>query len=499
MESKKPMRVVFSSSEMVPFSKTGGLADVAGSLPQALGELGDEIYVITPRYKTTDRKRLGIRSTQKKIRIPVGDRIEEAEILSCSSANRVTVFLIEKPEYFNRDGLYQSPNGDFPDNAERFIFFSRSVLEICREFDLTPDVFHCHDWQTGLIPVYLKTVYANDPRFQNVASVFTLHNLGYQGIFSQTEYPLTGLPWDLFTPEGIEFYGQLNFLKAGLVYSDFITTVSRTYSREIQSKEQGFGLEGVLTARKNRLIGILNGIDDQAWNPEKDSYLAARFGPNRMKGKKRCKVDLLKQFGLSPKDGTPVIGIISRLVDQKGFDLIAEILDSLLRLDLQLVVLGIGNKNYEEMFVWASKAYPDRIGVRTKFDNPLAHKIEAGSDMFLMPSRYEPCGLNQMYSLRYGTVPIVRATGGLNDTVTEFSPTKGKGNGFKFKPYSSQNLFKTVKKAIKLYKRTTDWDRLVQNGIKEDFSWKQSALAYSNLYRKAVAQRNKKTMRVENR
>jgi starch synthase len=323
--------------------------------------------------------------------------------------------------------------------------------------------------------------------------VFTVHNLGYQGNFHHTEYLLTGLPWDLYTPAGLEFYGNFNCLKGGLVFSDWITTVSPTYSREIRSSEQGFGLDGVLAERKERVTGILNGIDDQEWNPETDPHLSVRFGPGRMTGKARCKADLQKQFGLPRKKDAPLIGIISRLVDQKGFDLIGEILDPLMKMDLQMTVLGTGTRNHEEMLIRAARTYPDRIGVRIGFDNSLAHKIEGGADLFLMPSRYDPCGLNQMYSLRYGTIPVVRATGGLNDTIKEFNPAWGTGNGFKFKSYSPRGLLIAVKRAVHIYGQKKDWDRLVQNGMREDFSWGRSARAYSRLYRKASALRARET------
>ncbi|OGW06670.1 MAG: starch synthase [Nitrospinae bacterium RIFCSPLOWO2_12_39_16] len=495
------MKILFASPEMVPFAKTGGLADVSGALPKAIEKLGEDVTVIMPKYQAVDEKKNTLEDTGKKISVPISNRIKEAKIYKGyinsqqsavgSRQSKIPIYFIDKKEYYDRPYLYGTPQGDYPDNAERFIFFSRAILETCKTIGLKPDVIHCNDWQTGMVPVYLKTIYKDDPYLKDTATLFTVHNLGYQGLFWHLDMHLTNLGWDIFNPEGIEFYGKMNILKGGLVYSDIITTVSRTYSHEIQTKEYGCGLDGVLRKRKDDLYGVLNGIDYEEWNPATDKYIAAKYLKENLSGKWECKKDLLKIYGLKPSKEIPVLSVISRLADQKGFNLVAEIVNELMELDIQFVLLGTGEEKYHKLFEEIGKKYPSKAGIKIGFDNALAHKIEAGADMFLMPSRYEPCGLNQLYSLKYGTIPIVRATGGLNDTVENYNPVTKNGNGFKFAEYSSTALFSAIKTAIDFHKNKTQWNRIMMNAMGEDFSWSHSAREYVELYRKVINKRTK--------
>ena len=346
-----------------------------------------------------------------------------------------------------------------------------------------PQIFHCHDWQSALIPVLLRTQYLEDPAFRDVATVFTIHNMGYQGLFPPDTLPLLTLPWDLFTISKMEFFGNVNFLKGALVFSDFITTVSKKYSQEIQTTEFGFGLEGVLRTRSSTVTGILNGVDYDEWSPETDKFIVSRYSPQALAGKQKCKQDLLATFGITKADSSlPVIGIVSRFAAQKGFDLITQIMERLAREEMIIVALGSGDKTYEEMFLRLSKQFPQKIAVKIAYDNAVAHKIEAGSDMFLMPSRYEPCGLNQIYSLKYGTVPIVRATGGLDDTIEHWDPRTNRGTGFKFTDYNGEALLLTIKEALKAFRDQSSWQQLMRNGMNKDFSWNASAKEYVRVY-----------------
>ncbi|HET8823656.1 MAG TPA: glycogen synthase, partial [Terriglobales bacterium] len=346
-----------------------------------------------------------------------------------------------------------------------------------------PHIFHCHDWPSALVPVLLRTVYAQDPAFREVSTLLTVHNIGYQGLFPPEILPLLMLPWDLFTISRLEFFGQVNFLKGALVMADAVSTVSRKYAQEIQTSEYGFGLEGVLRTRSSNVAGILNGVDYNVWSPETDTCIAANFSPQDLSGKKKCKQDLLAQFGIANTETElPVIGIVSRFAEQKGFDLISQVVDRLAREEMILTVLGSGDVPYEEMFRRLQRHYPHKIAVKIAYDNKLAHKIEAGADMFLMPSHYEPCGLNQIYSLKYGTVPIVRATGGLDDTIEPWDPRTGKGTGFKFVEYTGEALLATIKRALEDFRDRTSWQQLMRNGMAKDFSWATSAREYSKLY-----------------
>ena len=481
------MNIVFAASECVPFAKTGGLADVVGALPQALAQLGHSVSVYLPKYKQTrlpDAKVL-----LPSVTIPFDDQYRFCSVLDGGKRSGVQFYFIDYSPFFDRDALYGTPAGDYPDNAERFALYCRAVLEASKVLGV-PDIFHCHDWQSALVPVLLRTSYADDPVFRGTHTVFTIHNIGYQGLFPPDTLPLLMLPWDLFAIDKMEFWGKANFLKGALVFSDHITTVSRKYAQEIQTSEYGFGLEGVLRARAGSLTGIVNGVDYSEWSPEKDRYIVRQYSAENLEGKKECKYDLLRQFGLekAPID-LPVVGIVSRFAAQKGFDLIADIANDLARLPLIIATLGSGDKEYQDLLLKLHRQYPEKFAVRVAYDNALAHKIEAGADMFLMPSRYEPSGLNQMYSLRYGTVPIVRATGGLDDTIEPWDATLVKGTGFKFSAYSGVALLNCIHEALRSFKDQQGWLKLMLNGMKKDFSWTASAREYVKIYEKLVPPR----------
>jgi starch synthase len=476
------MHIAFVASEGVPFSKTGGLADVVGALPRALAALGHQVSVYLPRYRQT--KLTEPVTVVRSITIPFDDKYRFASVVTGGIQGGVRFYFVEYPPYFDRDALYGTPAGDYPDNAERYALFSRAVIEASKILGV-PHVFHCHDWQSALVPILLRTVYAEDPALRETATVFTIHNMGYQGLFPPETLPLLMLPWDLFTMSKMEFFGQVNFLKGALTYSDYVTTVSRKYSQEIQTAEYGFGLEGVLHDRASTVSGILNGVDYEEWSPQTDKFAAAKFSPQDLAGKAKCKQDLLATFGMPAADAKlPVIGIVSRFAAQKGFDLISQIADRLAREQMIMVALGAGDKPYEEMFLRLHKQFPNKIAVKVAYDNAIAHKIEAGADMFLMPSRYEPCGLNQIYSLKYGTVPIVRATGGLDDTIEPWDARTGKGTGFKFTEYIGESLLLTIKQALQGYSDQTSWQVLMRNGMNKDFSWNASAREYGKIYEK---------------
>lgn len=475
------MHILFAASEGVPYSKTGGLADVVGSLPPELARLGHHLTVYLPRYKQTKLAH-DAKTVISSLTIPFDDKYRFCSVIDGGSHAGVRFYFIEYPPFFDREGLYGTSLGDYRDNAERFALFSRAVLEASKIIGV-PDIFHCHDWQTALIPILLKSVYEEDPAFQKVASVFTIHNVGYQGVFPADTLPLLMLPWDLFTINKLEFYGKANFLKGAIVFADFVTTVSRRYAQEIQSAEYGFGLEGVLKARANTVAGILNGVDYSDWDPATDKRIAANYSIDDPSGKAICKQDLLKEFGMVKADPElPIIGIVSRFASQKGFDLISQAADRLASEEMIFTVLGTGDKDYEDLLRSLARMFPQKIAVKIAYDNNLAHKVEAGADMFLMPSHYEPCGLNQIYSMKYGTVPIVRATGGLDDTVEPWDSKTGKGTGFKFTEYSSEAMLNAIHAAIHAYKDKNGWQKLMRNGMARDFSWIHSAREYVKVY-----------------
>ena len=492
LETKR-LKILIASPEVVPFAKTGGLADVCGALPKALAKLGHQVKVILPKYRMVDEKKIKLSKVKADVAvIPIGDKSVKLTVRSYNLIPpKIEYLFVVNDEYYDREELYKdrSTGFDYEDNHERFILFARGSLEILKAIGWQPDIIHANDWQSALIPAYLKTLYAGDPFFKQTQTVFSIHNLAYQGNFPKETFQKIGVSKDLFYPTSpFEFWGNLNFMKAGICYADLINTVSETYAVEIQSSSEfGHGLEGVLRTRNKDLYGIINGIDYEVWSPEKDKLISYNYSPEDLSGKKKNKELLLKLCNLpsSAKD-VPLVGIISRLADQKGFDLLAQITDELLTLDLQMVILGTGDEKYHKLFKEMMTKYPDKISVNLRFDNPLAHLIEAGSDMFLMPSRYEPCGLNQLYSLRYGTVPIVRKTGGLADTIENYEPQTEQGTGFMFKNYDASELLDTIKLALKAYEDKNAWIKLMKNGMKKDFSWEASAKIYVEIYQKAI-------------
>ena len=481
------MHVLFAASECVPFSKSGGLADVVGALPRAIAALGHQTTVYLPLYRRTQLKEP--RTVIASITVPFDDRYRFCAVLDGGKQHGVQYYFIDYPPFYDRDALYGTPLGDYRDNAERFALYCRAVLEAAKVLGV-PDVFHCHDWQSALIPVLLRTLYDEDPALQGIPAVFTIHNIGYQGVFSPDTLPLLMLPWDLFTISKLEFFGKVNFLKGALVYSDFITTVSRKYAQEIQTVEYGFGLEGVLRSRASSVAGILNGVDYDEWNPAVDPILAARYSAQSLEGKQECRRDLLRRFSLDPQSTAPIVGIVSRFATQKGFDLIALAADRLAHEDVTIVVLGSGDKDYEDLFRRLVRQYPGRFAVKVGYDDEMAHRIEAGADMFLMPSRYEPCGLNQIYSLKYGTVPIVRAVGGLDDTIEPYDVRTGKGTGFKFQEYTPEALLTAMQAAFALFGKPREWRKLMLNGMARDFSWAVAAREYLRIYDKVRSSRH---------
>ncbi len=492
METKK-LKILIASPEVVPFAKTGGLADVCGALPKALAKLGHQVKVILPKYRTVDEKKFKLSEVKADVPlIPVGNKNVKIAVRSYNPPSPEAEYLfMVNDEYYDREELYKdrSTGFDYEDNDERFILFARGTLEILKAMGWQPDIIHANDWQSALIGAYLKTLYAGDPFFKQTATVFSIHNLAYQGNFPKRIFDKIGVSKDLFYPTSpFEFWGNVNFMKAGISYADVINTVSETYAVEIQSSSEfGHGLEGVLRTRNADLYGIINGIDYDVWSPEEDKLISYNYSLDDLSGKRKNKELLLKLCNLPPSTrDVPLIGIISRLADQKGFDLLAQIANELLALDLQMVILGTGDERYHRLLKKMSVKYPKKISVNLRFDNPLAHLIEAGSDMFLMPSRYEPCGLNQLYSLKYGTVPIVRKTGGLADTIENYDPQTGQGTGFVFKNYDASELLHTIKLALKVYEDKNAWTKLMRNGMKKDFSWEASAKKYVEMYQKAI-------------
>ena len=482
------MNIVFAASECVPYSKTGGLADVVGALPKALAELGHNVAVYLPKYRQTRLRDAKV--ILRSVTVPFDDQYRFCSVLDGGRHSGVQFYFIDYPPFFDREALYGTPAGDYPDNAERFALYSRAVIEASKILGV-PHIFHCHDWQSALVPVLLRTSYVGDPVFRGTGLVFTIHNIGYQGIFPPDILPLLMLSWDLLAIDKMEFWGKVNFLKGALAFSDYITTVSRKYSQEIQTPEYGFGLDGVLRQRAGVVTGILNGVDYSEWNPATDRSIVRPYSAEQPGGKAECKYDLLRQFGLDGKSSVdlPVIGIVSRFAAQKGFDLIAEIVEDLARLPMIITVLGSGDKEYQDLFMKLSRELPSKFAAKVAYDNGLAHKVEAGADMFLMPSRYEPSGLNQMYSLKYGTVPIVRATGGLDDSIEQWDAKTGKGTGFKFSSYTGTALLATIQEALKAFADKPSWRKLMLNGMNKDFSWTTSAREYVRIYERLVPQR----------
>jgi starch synthase len=468
------MRILMVASETLPFAKTGGLADVLGALPPALARLGHIVDVIIPRYR-------GIAAGEPagSLRVPLGGQVAEAS-MSAVAADGVRTLFVGHAPYFDRDYLYGAGGHDYPDNPERFAFLARAAVEWAATRREPYDVIHAHDWQSGLVPVFET----------RIPTVFTIHNLAYQGVFDASWLLRLGLGWDLMHIDALEFWGRVSYLKGGINFSRMITTVSPRYAAEIQTPEYGAGFDGILRQRASDLVGILNGIDYDQWDPARDPHLPTPFAASNLEGKQQAKRAVLKEYGLpvTPESlERPLAGMVSRLVDQKGFDLIAELAEELPRLDASFVLLGTGDRRYEDLWLGLAARHPARIGARIGFDERMAHLIEGGSDLFLMPSRFEPCGLNQMYSLRYGTVPLVRATGGLHDTVQNFDARTGRGTGFTFDEYSAEALLGTLRWALGIYKDKAAWRTIQSAGMKQDFTWDASARQYERVYERAKA------------
>jgi starch synthase len=489
----KKLKILFVSSEVFPFVKTGGLADVSSALPQMLSELGHEVRIVIPKYGAVDERKFKIHEIVrlKDLQVKIGDKDVIYSLKSCFLPGprvRVQIYFLDNQEYFgSRNGLYSDPNTgkDYPDNDERFILLNRSVMELIIKLGWIPDIIHLNDWQCGLVPAYLKTIYKDQEGFDQFKTLFTIHNITYQGEFNQTSFAKTGLPKELESAsKGILVDGKVNFLKSGLMFSDVINTVSKTYANEITTKSEYSGsLKDTLSKRKDSVYGIINGIDTKVWNPEKDKQIPKNYSLKNIENKVENKRELAERFGFTFDENIPIISLISRLYDSKGFDIIQKGFNDLLKLGCQIILLGTGDKKYHSFFEKMAAKNPQKFACYLGFNDELAHLIEAGSDMFLMPSQYEPCGLNQMYSLVYGTVPIVRETGGLADTVIKYNEKTEEGNGFVFKKYDSDEMIKELKRAIKLFEDKKNWQKIMKTGMKSDFSWVVSAKQYIELYK----------------
>jgi starch synthase len=482
-------KVWYLSSEVSPFAKTGGLGDVTGAFPKALKSNNQEVRVIMPKYKSINERKYVLREVirLKDIPVTINDVTRTINVKSAFLPDsKVQIYFIEIPDFFGRSGLYtDSATGkDFPDNAERFAYFCKGALETLKILSWRPDIIHCNDWQTALVPYYLHTVYKNDEFLRGIKTIFTIHNFSYQGIFKKNTAPQIEVkPSEIEENGAFEHCGQLNLLKGAINYSDWITTVSDTYAKEISTKKEfGYGLEKVLQKKKNRFTGILNGVDYTVWSPATDKLLPYKYSQNDLTGKEQNKQAMLTRVNLSYQENVPVIGMISRLVEQKGYFLLMEAMDQLMMLNFQLIILGTGDKKIEKQIQSYQKKYPDRISLNQAFDEILAHMIEAGSDLFLLPSSYEPCGMNQMYSLKYGTIPIVYSVGGLAETITEYNLEENTGNGFVFEKYTAKELVRTIKRALKIYKKKEQWQELQLKAMQEDFSWERSSQKYLDIY-----------------
>ena len=482
------LSVLMVASEVQPYAKTGGLADVTGALSGALARLGHAVTLVMPRYRAVD----AVGRAERRLSLSMGGRAFEVGLVEVARGPRERVVLVECDELYDREGLYGAGGQDHPDNAVRFGVLARAALDFAAALDTPPSIVHAHDWQAGLVPVLLRTRDTADPAWRRIPSLFTIHNLAYQGLFPAETLGVLDLDPGLFSVDGLEFWNQVSFLKGGINFADAVTTVSAAYAREIRTAEYGEGLDGLLVHRQHVLTGILNGIDTDTWDPLTDPYLPAPFSVADLSGKRLAKQALLTRYGL-PDDATamarPVIGMVSRLVEQKGLALIWEGRDALAEMDASFVILGSGERRYEGMWRDLAAAHPTRIGVRIGFDEELSHLIEGGADIFLMPSRFEPCGLNQMYSMRYGTVPVVRSTGGLEDTVLACDPETDSGTGFIFKEYRTSAMLAAVEAALAIYARPARWRMVQEAGMRQDFSWNASAAAYVQEYRKVISRR----------
>ncbi len=482
------MRILMVTPEATPFAQTGGLGEVMSALPAALAQLGLEVDVLMPKYRGIDTERFALTKTDLQIVVTLNAKNIGATIWQHLDPRGVRYLFLECDDYYDREYLYGTPDGDYPDNSERFVFFARAAIEMALAANISYDIFHSHDWQTALTPVYLRTLYAGEQLIEQSASVMTIHNLGYQGIFWHLDMPLVGVGWEFFTPRHMEFHGKVNFIKSGIVFSDQVNTVSPGYCKEVLTPEFGFGLEGVLLEKQDRFSGILNGVDYTIWNAACDPFIAKTYSQEDLSGKAACKEDLQKLAQLPIRPDVPVIAMVSRLSSQKGIDLLEEALPSLMKRDIQLVLLGDGEMRYQRTFRKFGEDYPDKTGIFLGYDYALAHRIFAGADMVLVPSRYEPCGLNQLYALKYGTAPIVRATGGLGDTVEPLDCERDTGTGFKFVDADPAALEAAIAEAVRIYIHEPEaWKRLIVRGMAQDFSWQRSAMEYLRLYAQALA------------
>lgn len=477
------MNIVYCSAEVAPFSKAGGLGDVAQSFPVELAKLNENVIVITPYYSLIDRKH-HLDLVSERVEFKFGEKKEHFQLYKAQLAkSTVTVYFV-KHSYLYRDGIYVSESGEpYPDSAMRFIFFSRAIFEVLKSVNFQPDIIHSNDWHTALVPYYLKKVFNSDPFFRATKAVFTIHNIGYQGVFEPSEIKESAIP-SLDIPDFL-MWGKINLMRVGILYADIITTVSETYANEIQTKEYGYGLEEVIRARSQDLYGVLNGVNYDIWNPAVDPYIPANYSVENLEGKAICKSKLQEKLGLE-QSSVPLVAIISRIDYQKGLELVLEIFDDMMSLDAQFVLLGTGDKKLEDAFVKKGNAYGSQCSINIEFNNTLAHQIEAGADIFLMPSRYEPCGLNQIYSMIYGTVPVVRKTGGLADTVIDYFSDPANSTGFVFEHFDRNEFFDAVSKAVNLYNTNPDeWLKLQLRGMSRDFSWRKTALKMLELYKNA--------------
>jgi starch synthase len=479
------MKILIASPEAIPYVKTGGLADVAGSLCKEFNKKRKDTHIVLPLYKKIRDSGLQLKDTGVTIKVPVGDRIAAGRIYSDRTAN----YFIGCDEFFDRQELYGTPAGDYGDNAARFVFFSRGILETCRALNFKPDIIHCNDWQTGLVPLYLKTLYKTDTFFKKTATALTIHNIGYQGLFPASEMLLTNLGPELFNPEGIEFFGKVNFLKGGIISADIITTVSSTYSREILTAEYGFGLDGILKTRERDLYGVVNGIDYEEWDPSVDTYLPANYSNKDISGKKICKKELLKALFNTSDEHMPLLGMVGRLSGQKGLDLIVQSIPEFMSFGVKLAILGKGDERFQRSCLEMAEKHKGMVSVTIGFDDPLAHRIYAGSDFFLMPSKYEPCGLGQLISMRYGCIPVARRTGGLADTIQDYDPLHSRGTGFLFTDYTPSALSDALKRAFCTYMNPDKMNKMIVDEMKLDFSWKSSSEKYLELYQDALKKR----------
>ncbi|HEY63066.1 MAG TPA: glycogen synthase [Caldilineae bacterium] len=488
MNTSRSLKILFLSAEVVPFAKTGGLADVAGSLPKAIRALGHDIRIAMPRYGRVSPDRFDLRPKLDPFPVPLDDMEEPASILEGHIGEDVPVYFVENARLFDREGIYM-----YPDDAERFIFYCRAALEMCRQMGWRPDVIHCNDWHTAIIPNWMQTVYRDDPFFKDTATLYTIHNLAYQGIFGYRVLEIAGLEEYGFIAHpdlAPDLNDVVDLMARGILFADIINTVSERYAREILTPEFGERLDPILRDRRDRLFGVLNGIDYEVFNPATDPHIASRFDSDHLEARRPNKAALQREAGLPEREDIPLIGAISRLSDQKGFDLIAEIIDAWMQhVPSQFILLGTGEQRYHELFEGIQERYPDRVAVFLTFNAPLAQRIYAGTDMFLMPSRFEPCGLGQMIAMHYGSVPIVRATGGLADTVRDYDPRTGEGNGFSFKSYDALALYAALVRAVETFKYRDVWRRLMLRGMRADFSWQRSARKYVDLYYRAIATR----------